>query len=250
MERWRRGRGRHPSSTGRARVGDDGRGQPGFAKGRSPTGGGQNVAERMIEANGVELCTEAFGDPADPPILLDHGHRRIDALVGGGLLSHAGRRRAVRDPLRPPRHRPIGDLRAGAPRVQRRRPGRRCRRCARRIRYPGRAHGRRLGRRGLRAAARTDFPDRVLSLVLISTSPATPGDRGLPSADGGVRALRGDRRSRLVGRGVGGRVPGRLLPCAHGGRRPFDEAASRELIRRDVARARNIAASAEPRPRR
>jgi pimeloyl-ACP methyl ester carboxylesterase len=27
-----------------------------------------------------------------------------------------------------------------------------------------------------------DFPDRVLSLVLISTSPATPGQRGLPSA--------------------------------------------------------------------
>jgi hypothetical protein len=28
------------------------------------------VAERMIETNGVELCTEAFGHPADPPLLL------------------------------------------------------------------------------------------------------------------------------------------------------------------------------------
>src|SRR5687768_17753181 len=27
----------------------------------------------MIEANGVELCTEPFGDPADPPILLVMG---------------------------------------------------------------------------------------------------------------------------------------------------------------------------------
>src|SRR4051812_17269344 len=27
----------------------------------------------MIEANGVELCTEAFGEPGDPPILLIHG---------------------------------------------------------------------------------------------------------------------------------------------------------------------------------
>ena len=27
----------------------------------------------MIEANGVELCTESFGDPADPPILLVMG---------------------------------------------------------------------------------------------------------------------------------------------------------------------------------
>src|SRR6266545_1230090 len=35
--------------------------------------------------------------PAHPP---DHGHRRIDALVGGGLLPAAGRGRALRDPLR------------------------------------------------------------------------------------------------------------------------------------------------------
>ena len=27
----------------------------------------------MIEVSGVELCTEAFGDPADPPILLAMG---------------------------------------------------------------------------------------------------------------------------------------------------------------------------------
>src|SRR5215212_7059621 len=27
----------------------------------------------MIEANGVELCAESFGDPADPPILLVMG---------------------------------------------------------------------------------------------------------------------------------------------------------------------------------
>ena len=31
------------------------------------------MSERMIEANGVELCTEPFGDPADPPILLVSG---------------------------------------------------------------------------------------------------------------------------------------------------------------------------------
>jgi hypothetical protein len=33
------------------------------------------VAERMIEANAVELCTESFGDPAHPPILLVMGMR-------------------------------------------------------------------------------------------------------------------------------------------------------------------------------
>jgi pimeloyl-ACP methyl ester carboxylesterase len=31
------------------------------------------VAERMIEANDVELCTESFGRPAAPPILLIMG---------------------------------------------------------------------------------------------------------------------------------------------------------------------------------
>jgi pimeloyl-ACP methyl ester carboxylesterase len=37
------------------------------------------VAERMIEANGVELCTSSFGDRADPPILLIMG-------VGASML--------------------------------------------------------------------------------------------------------------------------------------------------------------------
>src|SRR3954467_5716892 len=32
-----------------------------------------SVAERAIEANGVRLCTEPFGDPTDPPILLIMG---------------------------------------------------------------------------------------------------------------------------------------------------------------------------------
>ena len=31
------------------------------------------MAERMIEANGVELCTEPFGDPDHAPVLLIHG---------------------------------------------------------------------------------------------------------------------------------------------------------------------------------
>ena len=31
------------------------------------------MPQRMIEANGVELCAEAFGDPRDPPILLIMG---------------------------------------------------------------------------------------------------------------------------------------------------------------------------------
>src|SRR3954468_16605720 len=33
----------------------------------------RQMTERMVEANGVELCTEPFGDPAHPPILLIMG---------------------------------------------------------------------------------------------------------------------------------------------------------------------------------
>jgi pimeloyl-ACP methyl ester carboxylesterase len=87
------------------------------------------------------------------------------------------------------------------------------------------------------------FPDRVLSLVLISTSPATPGNRTLPPPT--------DRYGRFVAtaevdwsdeRSVIEYLVGYARMLA-GGERAFDEAAARELVRRDVERARNIAAS-------
>jgi pimeloyl-ACP methyl ester carboxylesterase len=42
-------------------------------------GNGGDVAERMIEVNGVELWTESFGDPSDPAVLLVMG-------VGASML--------------------------------------------------------------------------------------------------------------------------------------------------------------------
>ena len=33
----------------------------------------------MVEANDVALCTESFGDPADPPVLLIMG-------IGGSMI--------------------------------------------------------------------------------------------------------------------------------------------------------------------
>ena len=87
-----------------------------------------------------------------------------------------------------------------------------------------------------------DFPNRVLSLVLISTSPATPGERGLPSAT--------ERYQRFVTSATWTRwtrsVIEYLVDYARvltGRARPFDEAAIQELVRRDVERAQNIAAS-------
>ena len=138
------------------------------------------MAERMIEANGVALCTEPFGDPADPPILLvmgiggsmlwwDEGFCRMLA-DGGRLVIRYDHRDTGRSVTYEPGHPPYNgaDLVADAAGV--------------------------LDAYGLPAAhivgvsaggafaqlLALDFADRVLSLVLISTSPATPGDRGLP----------------------------------------------------------------------
>src|SRR4051794_41748607 len=44
------------------------------------------VTERIIEANGVDLCTEPFGNPADPPILLVMGIGGAMLLGGGGVF--------------------------------------------------------------------------------------------------------------------------------------------------------------------
>jgi pimeloyl-ACP methyl ester carboxylesterase len=87
-----------------------------------------------------------------------------------------------------------------------------------------------------------DFADRVLSLVLISTSPATPGDRGLPPPT--------EEFGRFVATAeVDWSDPKSVVEylvgysrVLNGRRRGFDEAASREFVRRDIERARNVAA--------
>jgi pimeloyl-ACP methyl ester carboxylesterase len=87
------------------------------------------------------------------------------------------------------------------------------------------------------------FPKRVLSLVLISTSPATPGERQLPPATERYRRFLATAEVDWSDRdSVIDHLVGHSQMLA-GGERPFDEAAARELVRRDVERARNIAAS-------
>jgi pimeloyl-ACP methyl ester carboxylesterase len=88
-----------------------------------------------------------------------------------------------------------------------------------------------------------DDPDRVLSLVLISTSPALPVDRELPPPS--------EEFGRFVSTAqvdwtAAGSVIDHLVDYSRvlaGGRRRFDEAAVRDLVRRDVERARDFAAS-------
>jgi pimeloyl-ACP methyl ester carboxylesterase len=88
-----------------------------------------------------------------------------------------------------------------------------------------------------------DFADRVRSLVLISASPALPGERELPAST--------DEYTRFVASAEAdwsssASVIEYLVAYSRvlaGGERPFDEAAVRDLARRDIERARDFAAA-------
>ncbi len=87
-----------------------------------------------------------------------------------------------------------------------------------------------------------DFPSRVRSLVLISTSPATPGDRNLPPP---TAAFGQFVRSATVDWSDADSVIDYLVAYARvlaGEERRFEEAEVRDLVRRDVERARDFAA--------
>ncbi len=84
-----------------------------------------------------------------------------------------------------------------------------------------------------------DFPSRVSSLVLISTSPATPGDRSLPPP---TAAFAEFMRSASVDWSDADSVIDYLVAYAHllaGYERRFEDYEVRDLVRRDAERARD-----------
>jgi pimeloyl-ACP methyl ester carboxylesterase len=201
------------------------------------------MAERLVDVNGVELCTESFGDPDDPAVLLvmgvgasmlwwEEGFCRL--LAAGGRFVIRYDHRDTGRSITYERGRPEytgADLVADAEGV---------------LDAYGIAAAHVVGVSAGGAFAQLlaiGLPDRVPSLTLISTSPATAGERRLPSPTerfnafvASAEADWSERRS-VIEHFVGYQ---RMLA---GGARPFDEAVWRQLVRRDVERARDIAAS-------
>jgi pimeloyl-ACP methyl ester carboxylesterase len=213
--------------------------QPGRPTPARPRSGGETI----VRANGVDLCVQGFGDPADPPVLLvmgigasmlwwEEGFCRMLADGGRFVLRYDHRDTGRSVTYQPGRPGYTGDdLVADAAGVL--------------DAYGiGAAHlvGVSAGG-GLAQLFALDFPDRVRSLVLISTSPALPGGRGLPPpTEEFARFVTtaevdwSDARSVIEYLVESSRV-------LAGGQRRFDEAAARELVGRDVQRARNFAAA-------
>ncbi|WP_405533347.1 alpha/beta fold hydrolase [Streptomyces avidinii] len=204
------------------------------------------MAERMIETEGIRLCTESFGDPSDPPVLL---------IMGTGasmlwweedfcrMLAEGGRRFVIRydhrDTGRSVTYEPGRPGYSGADLVDD---------AVRVLDAHGIPAAHVVGVSAGGALAQLlalDHARRVLSLVLISTSSAVPGDRDhdLPApTEEFMRFVStahvdwADAESVIDHQVAYARV-------LAGGRRPFDETAARGLVRRDVERADDFGAA-------
>jgi pimeloyl-ACP methyl ester carboxylesterase len=201
------------------------------------------MVERLIEANGIRLCTEPFGNPADPPVLLlmgaggsmlwwEEGFCRLLAGRGRFVIRYDQRDtgRSVTDEPGRPQY-TSADLLADALGV------------LDAYELPA-AHLVGVSSGGaLAQLLALGAPDRVLSLVLISTSPATPGERELPSAT--ERFMQFATTAEVDWSDEGSAIE-YLVAYARtlaGGERPFDEAAVRDFVRRDVERADSFASA-------
>jgi pimeloyl-ACP methyl ester carboxylesterase len=200
------------------------------------------MAERMIETDGVELCTEALGEPHDPALLLIMGLGAsmvwweddfCRVLASGGRLviryDHRDTGRSTScEPGRPGYgvEALVHDAAAVLDAYE----------------VPS-AHVVGLSMGGaLAQLLALEFPDRVASLVLISTSPAIRGERRLPPASPEYTRFLAEAE---VDWADAASVIDHLVEHwgMLAGDRPFDPVATRELAVRDVGRARNFASA-------
>ena len=201
------------------------------------------MAERMVEVHGVELCTESFGDPGDPPVLLimgigssmlwwDEGFCRM--LADGGRFVIRYDHRDTGRSVSYERGRPEyagAELVADAAGV---------------LDAYGIHAAHLVGASAGGAFAQLlalDHPDRVRSLVLISTSFAVPTDRELPPPSEEFRRFVSVAQ---VNWSDADAVIEYLVAYARvlaGDQRRFDAASVRDRVRRDVERARDFSAA-------
>jgi pimeloyl-ACP methyl ester carboxylesterase len=200
------------------------------------------IAERLILGNGVRLCTESFGDPSDPPFLLvmglgasmlwwEDGFCRSLAERGRFVIRYDHRDTGRSTTYEPGRPGYTGEeLRGDVVAV---------------LDGYGLAAAHLVGVSAGGALVQLlalDRPDHVLSLVLISTSPATAGVRSLPAPSAAFTEF---VRSAEVDWANADSAVDFLVAYARvlaGDERRFDEAKARDLITRDVSRAHDFAA--------
>ncbi|MET7397397.1 alpha/beta hydrolase [Dactylosporangium sp. NPDC005572] len=195
-----------------------------------------NQHELLLRANGVTLCAETFGDPADPAVLLVHGASASMLWWEEDLCERiaAGGRRVIRFDNRDtgrsvafPPGRPgyaLRDLADDAVAI---------------LDALGIARAHLVGRSmagAIVALAAWSHPDRVASLTLVST---TPGDADLPGMEEAFLSYVSrpgpdpSNPGAVVDYVVG------LIGAYAGGH--FDKPATRARAERDVARTADIA---------
>jgi pimeloyl-ACP methyl ester carboxylesterase len=200
--------------------------------------------ERIVMANGVDICVETFGQPDDPAILLIHGaaasmlwweEEFCERLAAGPRFviryDHRDTGRSVTSPPGEPKYTGL-DLVEDAVGV---------------LDAIGVARAHLVGISMGGAFAQIialEHADRVASLTLISTSPAVPTGGDLPPMPeeararfAAVPAADWSDRAAVIDRGVA------LMRASAATSRPFDEAGARRLVARDVDRAINYASA-------
>jgi len=195
--------------------------------------------ETMIQANGVDLCVETFGDRADPAILLIHGasasmlwwdEALCERIAAGGRyvirFDNRDTGRSVSYPPGKPDYAML-DLVDDAIGIL----------DALNI---ARAHvvGQSMAG-GIAALAAMRYPDRVASLTLVATS---PGGDDLPPISVDLTGYVDDPEPDPADPDAVVEFIVGLMKAYSGGSPYYDEAAMRDLARRDLARTRDVAA--------
>jgi pimeloyl-ACP methyl ester carboxylesterase len=205
------------------------------------SGGTYSGNEKVVQANGVNVCVQTFGDRADPPILLIHGATTsmlgwedefCERLAAGSRFiiryDHRDTGRSVSyEPGAAPYT--LRDLVADAVGLL----------------YAFDLENAHLVARSmggqLAMLAALDYPDRIASLTLIGTSPGgsdlPPMSEAFLAYTGGTENPDWSDREAVIDHILG------MLRMFSGGSGHFNEATMRDLVGHDVDRTANVASN-------